>query len=91
MASATRRDIAMIFQDPMLTLNPVLRIDTQIIEAIRAHADVSAARQRVGTAGAGRSGHSIAWRADAGVSAPVFRWHAAAVRSPLPCCMARSC
>ena len=33
--------IAMIFQDPMMTLNPVLRIDTQMIEAIRAHEDVS--------------------------------------------------
>jgi peptide/nickel transport system ATP-binding protein len=33
--------IAMIFQDPMMTLNPVLRVDTQIVEAIRAHADVS--------------------------------------------------
>ena len=33
--------IAMIFQDPMMTLNPVLRIDTQMIEAIRAHDDVS--------------------------------------------------
>ncbi len=31
------RDIAMIFQDPMMTLNPVLRIDTQIVEAIQAH------------------------------------------------------
>ncbi|WP_416768993.1 ABC transporter ATP-binding protein [Pseudomonas sp. RHF3.3-3] len=29
--------IAMIFQDPMMTLNPVLRIDTQMIEAVRAH------------------------------------------------------
>lgn len=29
--------IAMIFQDPMMTLNPVLRIDTQIIETIQAH------------------------------------------------------
>jgi len=40
--------IAMIFQDPMMTLNPVLRIDTQMIEAIRAHAQVSraSARQR---------------------------------------------
>ncbi len=27
--------IAMIFQDPMMTLNPVLRIDTQMIETIR--------------------------------------------------------
>ena len=34
------RRIAMIFQDPMMTLNPVLRIDTQMIEAIRAHEDV---------------------------------------------------
>ncbi len=35
--------IAMIFQDPMMTLNPVLRIDTQMIETVRAHADVSRA------------------------------------------------
>ncbi len=33
--------IAMIFQDPMMTLNPVLRIDTQMIEAITAHESVS--------------------------------------------------
>lgn len=33
--------IAMIFQDPMMTLNPVLRIDTQLIETITAHANVS--------------------------------------------------
>ncbi|HUX23187.1 MAG TPA: ABC transporter ATP-binding protein [Burkholderiales bacterium] len=40
--------VAMIFQDPMMTLNPVLRVDTQMIETIRAHADVShaAARER---------------------------------------------
>src|SRR6185312_14694000 len=35
--------IAMIFQDPMMTLNPVLRIDTQMIEAVQAHAKVSQA------------------------------------------------
>ena len=42
------RRIAMIFQDPMMTLNPVLRIDTQMIEALQAHADVDheTARQR---------------------------------------------
>jgi peptide/nickel transport system ATP-binding protein len=33
--------IAMIFQDPMMTLNPVLRVDTQMIEALRAHAKMS--------------------------------------------------
>jgi peptide/nickel transport system ATP-binding protein len=33
--------VAMIFQDPMMTLNPVLRIDTQMVEAVRAHREVS--------------------------------------------------
>lgn len=33
--------IAMIFQDPMMTLNPVLRIDTQMKEAVLAHQNVS--------------------------------------------------
>lgn len=33
--------IAMIFQDPMMTLNPVLRIDTQMMEAVQAHHAVS--------------------------------------------------
>src|SRR5467141_2028510 len=40
------RDIAMIFQDPMMTLNPVLRIDTQMIEAIQAHEPASRAAAR---------------------------------------------
>jgi len=42
------RKIALIFQDPMMTLNPVLRIDTQMTEAILAHQNVSKdeARQR---------------------------------------------
>jgi len=42
------RRVAMIFQDPMMTLNPVLRIDTQMTEAIHAHERVSrrAARDR---------------------------------------------
>lgn len=35
------KKIAMIFQDPMMTLNPVLRIDTQMTEAILAHEKVS--------------------------------------------------
>ena len=34
--------VAMIFQDPMMTLNPVLRIDTQMIEAILAHRKITA-------------------------------------------------
>ncbi len=34
--------VAMIFQDPMMTLNPVLRIDRQMTETIHAHEKVSA-------------------------------------------------
>ncbi|WP_019996140.1 ABC transporter ATP-binding protein [Aureimonas ureilytica] len=33
-------EIAMIFQDPSMTLNPVLRVDTQMVETVLAHADV---------------------------------------------------
>ena len=33
--------IAMIFQDPMMTLNPVLRIDRQMTETILAHSNVT--------------------------------------------------
>ena len=35
--------VSMIFQDPMMTLNPVLRIDTQMVEAVLAHHAVSRA------------------------------------------------
>jgi len=38
--------IAMIFQEPMTSLNPVLTIGTQLIEAIRAHQPMSRARAR---------------------------------------------
>ncbi|MEO5692494.1 MAG: ABC transporter ATP-binding protein [Usitatibacter sp.] len=38
--------IAMIFQDPMMTLNPVLRIDTQMVETVRAHSSMSPERAR---------------------------------------------
>jgi peptide/nickel transport system ATP-binding protein len=40
------KEIAMIFQDPMMTLNPVLRVDTQMVEAIHAHEKVSGAAAR---------------------------------------------
>ena len=33
--------IAMVFQDPLMTLNPVLRIDTQMVEAVQSHHRVS--------------------------------------------------
>ncbi|WP_305856579.1 ABC transporter ATP-binding protein [Balneatrix alpica] len=42
------RQIAMVFQDPMMTLNPVLSIETQMVEALQAHDKIShkAARAR---------------------------------------------
>lgn len=42
------RRIAMVFQDPMMTLNPVLRIGTQMTEALHAHVKIGGdeARQR---------------------------------------------
>ena len=33
--------LAMVFQDPMMTLNPVLRIDTQMVETLHAHRSMS--------------------------------------------------
>ena len=35
------RRIGMVFQDPLTSLNPLYRIGEQIVETIRAHADVS--------------------------------------------------
>jgi peptide/nickel transport system ATP-binding protein len=40
------RDIAMIFQEPMTSLNPVFTVGFQIVEAIRAHEAASAAGAR---------------------------------------------
>ena len=39
-------DIAMIFQEPMTSLNPAFRVGDQISEAVRAHRDVTEAQAR---------------------------------------------
>ena len=73
--------IAMIFQDPMMTLNPVLRIDTQMIEAVRAHAKVSHAEARAPRARCAWHGrHPEPRRTPERLSAPVLRRHAPARR-----------
>jgi oligopeptide transport system ATP-binding protein len=40
------RDIAMIFQDPMTSLNPVLTIEEQMIETIMAHREITRDKAR---------------------------------------------
>ena len=56
--------IAMIFQDPMATLNPVLRIDDQMIEAVKAHTKgVDTRRSRTRPKRLGHDGHPEPCRA----------------------------
>ncbi|ALU88680.1 ABC transporter ATP-binding protein [Herbaspirillum rubrisubalbicans] len=38
--------IAMIFQDPMMTLNPVLKVEAQMVDAVLAHSKVSRQQAR---------------------------------------------
>nr|WP_040382478.1 ABC transporter ATP-binding protein [Dethiosulfovibrio peptidovorans] len=46
MRSVRGCDMAMIFQDPMSSLNPVLKVGFQVEEAIKAHGSVSDAKAR---------------------------------------------
>lgn len=49
-ASIRGRDVGFIFQDPMVSLNPVMKVGRQIIEALRVHdkaLSVQASRSRV--------------------------------------------
>ncbi len=41
------RDLAMIFQDPSSSLNPLVRIGTQVAESLRAHGTTRGTRERV--------------------------------------------
>jgi len=42
-------EIAMVFQDPLSSLHPFFKVGTQLIEAVRAHQDVSKAAARTRT------------------------------------------
>jgi peptide/nickel transport system ATP-binding protein len=46
MRSIRGNEIAMIFQDPLSSLHPLYRVGKQLIEAVRAHRDVSKASAR---------------------------------------------
>ena len=58
------KEIAMIFQDPMTSLNPVLTIEEQMVETIRAHRQVSRQEAR---------GRSIALLGMVGIPNPESR------------------
>jgi len=61
------KEVGMIFQDPMMTLNPVLRVETQMRDALRAHDPLprAALRERL-----------IAALAEVGIAAPEQRLRA---------------
>ena len=70
MARLRGNDVAMIFQDPMTSLDPTMTIGDQIAEPVRAHQD----RLKEGGAGTGRGGaepgrHAEAARAPEGFPA----------------------
>ena len=60
------RSIAVIFQDPMTSLNPVLTIGTQIVETLQAHLELDAAAARA---------RAIELLAAVGLPAPEERLH----------------
>ena len=65
MAAVRGGRIAMVYQDPMSSLNPVRSIGRQIVEAIRAHEDVSKTVARA---------RAIELLADVGIAAPARRF-----------------
>ena len=75
-ARSAAREIAMIFQDPMTSLNPVYRVGWQICEQIRAHEQVSSA---------GRASRAIELLAAVGIPQPPSGSTTTRTSSPAAC------
>jgi peptide/nickel transport system ATP-binding protein len=58
------RRIGIVFQDPLTSLNPLMRVGDQIVETILAHSTLSARQARERT---------IGWLAEVGIPAPAKR------------------
>ena len=72
------KEIAMIFQDPMTSLNPVHRIGEQIVEQIQAHETSPTARRATARRAARARRHPAGARARRLLPARVLRRHAPA-------------
>ena len=73
------KEISMIFQEPMTSLNPVMTIGRQISEALMLHGAASrAATRRAHARDAGAGRHPGPGAADQGIPAPALRGHAPA-------------
>lgn len=66
--------IAMIFQDPSSSLNPVLRIGRQIVEALQIHRGLRPSGPHRGTPVAGHGWNPRCPTALRSLSARIFRW-----------------
>ena len=78
MADLRGNRLAMIFQEPMSALNPVLTLGEQLVEPLIRHWPCRRKRPGSGGATAGGSGIGARGGADALLPASTVRWHAAA-------------
>ncbi len=73
------RQVGMIFQDPMMTLNPVLRVETQMRDGLLAHVSLPRAKVRA---------RLVAALAEVGIAATEQRLRAWPMNCPAECASA---
>ncbi len=79
MQSVRGKDIAMIFQEPMTSLNPVFTVGEQIVEAVQLHQNVHTQEAyEIAEQSMRDVGIADPQQARARISAPIVRRHAAA-------------